>query len=207
MLFFFLLISSFLVESSAIAQPTSDIRPAIQVPGIKGELNLNEMGVCMSGLTNAQCQNDTNCIHAYFQKNNSCQQVNSIFQFTNSWPIAARQYTNVSVIKLANQQFLIIDSTGKFITASAHLSLEQAPGFLQLKTAYPSAQLTDQLQDFPIAVYLSETNNQLLFLQSIIAPPCQSTCQPVAIAKVLYGFSIDGHYSGANVLRIVQEKS
>lgn len=200
--FYFLLGTSLLlIQAISLAQPNPS------VAGIGGILNLTQVGACMSSFAKAGCQNDIACVTTYFQTHDNCQQVNSIYQYTGSWPVAIRDYTGVSVVKLESNQFLIIDSTGKFILPSANLSLESAPGFLALKTTYPTAQLTNKLEDFPVAVYLSETNNQLLFLQAIIAPPCQTTCPPVAVAKVLYGFSVTGEYSGANVLRIVSPNS
>ncbi|MFN7096089.1 MAG: hypothetical protein ACK4PR_00795 [Gammaproteobacteria bacterium] len=209
-LIFFMTSCLLLTSITAQSQPTSNI-PAVTTTassaGITGSLNMNDLGTCISGLAQANCQRDTNCINSYFSTHNVCNQISSIYNYTGSWPIAVREYSNIWVIKLVDEKFLLIDGNGKFILPDAALDLEAAPGFLQLKTAYPNAQLADSFEDFPVAVYLSETNNQLLFLQAIISPPCQSVCTPIAIAKVLYGFSISGQYSGASVLRILPDNS
>lgn len=192
--------------ATGVAEPAGtdeyNITTAVVPLSAKG-INIAAMKACVMGLTNQQCQNNQLCVAKYLTTQPQCNEVITIYNASHQIPVAARVYTNVTVVRLASGGYVLVDSDEQVIMPATHLKLENAPGFLELTQTVPYPQLSPQVQDFPAAVYLSQTSNQLLFLQDIIDATCRANCPPVAVAKVLYGFNVQGSFINAKVLRII----
>lgn len=187
-------------ETDASSSFESD---AVTPPLLANGLDLEAFKACTTGLNAQQCQGNQLCIAKYLTTQPTCSQIIPLYNFSHQIPADARVYTNVTVVQLANGTYLLVDSEGQIIAPITKLNLENAPGFLQLESITQQPKLSPQVQGFPAAVYLSQSSNQLLFLQDIMDATCSTNCQPVATAKILYGFNLHGNFINAKVLRIV----
>ncbi len=199
----------FFFMSSLYAQPA--IITTLATFPVSAELadgvHLPTLSACVYAASKQNCGNNAVCILHFLQTTADCKQGLPIFQALHLLPVNGAVYTNITVLKMSDGNVAMIDNSGHIVTPITDLDIEYAPGFLDLKSQFPAAKLVGVINNFPADVYLSSTVNQLLFYQNIMDATCTANCTPIAYAKILYEFSIDGDFIDATILRIVSPSS
>lgn len=175
---------------------------------LTGGLNAQNFNLCQETLqkecSNTAAQGD--CFIKQLTNTQSCAQIQMLYGLTHMLAVAARNYDNIDVVQLKNltlpQQinYAIIGKSGEIVLPQVNINLENAPGFLALKTVYPQAELLAQMMGYPEAVYLTENIQQLVFAQPLYNAASQKI---VGYVKVLYTFTLDGQYKGQQAMRVV----
>lgn len=180
---------------------------AIAAPSLKGGINTTELYQCEQALREACGKKiSVNCLIANSAKLDYCKQARTLIEYSNSFPNVVENYENIDVVRiivLAEKpyfNYIMVGGSGELVLANPNVNLENAPGFLDLKQKYPNAILTNQILDFPQAVFLTANIQKLMVFQKIIDPIDEKN---VGYAKILYSFTSDGVYQGSAAMRII----
>lgn len=171
-----------------------------------GGFNAQSFNECQEALVKQCPDSSESCLMNQITHTPSCAQTRLLYGLTHLLPVAAENYDNIDVVQLKSLSlprqinYVIVGKTGEVILPKTDIAMENAPGFLALKTAYPNVQLVAQILDYPQAVFLTENIQQLVLQQPLFNAATQ---QYVGYVKVLYTFTLDGQYKGQHAMRVV----
>ncbi len=191
-----------------LIQPFGILIAQSNVLQLGSDFEIKNFNQCQQNLL-FNCKNKSaSCFNTLAPSIPVCQQTAKIIKITDSVPLKVENYGKINVVKSfslndSSINYFIVGNNGEIILPTASITLEQAPGFFELKQLYPSSTLSSRILSFPDAVFLTENIQKLLMRQSIIEP---GTLRQVGYAKILYSFSINGQFQGAQVMRIVSKK-
>lgn len=177
------------------------------VPALKTGIDLLNFNACQQGIQRHCATFSESCILATATSYPICQQLLLLIQTTGGWPALVQTYQNVAVVKAydfadtSNVNFYMVTAEGEIVLPTAQISMQEAPGFLTLKQAYPEAVLTNKVLDYPEAVFLTGNIQELMLDQNIVDP--KQNNKSVGFAKVLYRFTLEGGYQGVAVMRVM----